>query len=157
MTFPASPRDGEAPSDQVEFHGHGVELPAILRDVPRLQSWLAAVAKTHGARVRSLSYVLCDDAFLHEMNVERLGHDTLTDIITFDLSDGAMAIAVEGECYISLPRVLENATAYGPHPGTTTDPGPDARGGLDAELLRVIAHGLLHLCGLGGRDPNRGS
>ena len=142
MTFPNLPADAREESS-VGFHAHGVESPPLFSHVAALETWLSAVAKTHNARISSLDYVLCDDDFLHAMNVERLAHDTLTDIITFDLSDDPTA-GIQGECYISLPRVHENAVSYaevvaGTAPETT-------------ELLRVIAHGLLHLCGLGDKS-----
>ena len=148
MTFPDLP--SEASVRGIDFTAHGVELPSLLREgrVVRVASWLGAVAKTHGAEVVSLDYVLCDDAFLHAMNIERLGHDTLTDIITFDLGEGpshggAPPITLEGECYVSLERVIDNATSYTDAPVVT-----DREVLVADELRRVLAHGLLHLCGL---------
>jgi len=78
-----------------------------------------------------LNYIFCDDAFLLEMNKKYLDHNTLTDIITFDLSDTKEHL--QGEIYISIERVKENATKY------------DVS--YSDELLRVIFHGVLHLCG----------
>ena len=190
MTFPSLPPvERDAP---VQFDAHELALPAVLTgaNATAVGEWLSAVAKTHNAEIAALDYVLVTDEYLHAMNVERLAHDTLTDIITFDLSEGG-AESVEGECYISLPRVLENADAYGAPAEGSFSPmiAPDG-GGLwtpmdqadrpeaqdqvrpvhqvhspppaaaapratplsppeQAELLRVIAHGLLHLCGLG--------
>jgi rRNA maturation RNase YbeY len=65
------------------------------------------------------------------MNQQYLNHDTLTDIITFDYSDSPKAI--EGEIYISIPRVKENATKL--------------KVDFETELHRVIIHGVLHLVG----------
>lgn len=77
----------------------------------------------------SLNYIFCSDKFLHAINVKALDHDTLTDVITFSYDDEK----IEGEVYISLDRVQENAQIFGKN--------------FDDELLRVIIHGALHLCG----------
>lgn len=132
MEFPSIPElDAKV---GVTFHVEDVAMPAIQEDV--LANWLSACAKTYRCSIDALSYVLCSDAFLLDMNVERLAHDTYTDIITFDLRDQASG-PIEGECYISLERVAENASSFGES--------------LHTELYRVFAHGLLHLCGLGDK------
>lgn len=84
-----------------------------------------------GIRTADLSYIFCNDAFLLEINKNFLDHDTYTDIITFDLSENKKDL--QGEIYISIPRVRENAKTF---KTTYTD-----------ELHRVIFHGVLHLCG----------
>ncbi len=65
------------------------------------------------------------------MNQQYLNHNTLTDIITFDLGESESELI--GEIYISVERVKENAIKF-----ETTYPD---------ELHRVIFHGALHLCG----------
>ena len=77
-----------------------------------------------------ITYIFCDDDYLHKINVEALGHDTLTDIISFDYTVGKV---VHGDVYISVDRVKENAL--------------ELRQPFEVELLRVMAHGLLHYCG----------
>lgn len=77
-----------------------------------------------------LDYIFCSDTFLLEINQSFLQHDFYTDIITFDLSEGVGTI---GEIYISVDRVKENAII---HAST-----------FQNELLRVVFHGALHLCG----------
>ncbi len=84
-----------------------------------------------GVKSANISVVFCNDAFLLEMNNNFLDHDNFTDIITFDLSESKKA--VDGEIYISVDRVRENAKIF---KTTYTD-----------ELHRVIFHGVLHLCG----------
>ena len=79
----------------------------------------------------SLSYVFCSDEYLLKINREFLNHDFYTDIITFDLSE--TQVGVIGEIYISLDRVKENAAGLGIS--------------FSEELLRVLFHGALHLCG----------
>ncbi len=80
----------------------------------------------------TFQYVFCDDAFLLNINGEFLNHHYNTDIITFDLSEPGSDIT-DGEIYISVDTVRENAVQY---------QVPFAE-----ELLRVIFHGILHLCG----------
>jgi rRNA maturation RNase YbeY len=96
----------------------------------RYREWLNARVNIHGMTIRSLNYVFCDDAYLLEINKQFLNHDTFTDIISFDYSSDGM---IEGEIYISTERVAENAVLF------------DVP--FEAELNRVISHGLLHLLG----------
>jgi len=134
MDFPSIPN--EFVEGAISFNSVDVELPEL--DQTSLSTWLSAVAKTYNTSIYQLSYVLCSDVYLHAMNVERLSHDTLTDIITFDLRDSESA-PIEGECYISIDRVMENAASFGES--------------TEVEFLRVVVHGLLHLCGLGDKTP----
>ncbi|MDZ4668663.1 MAG: rRNA maturation RNase YbeY [bacterium] len=93
--------------------------------------WLMSVSMSHKAEIKELSFNFCSDEYILEMNKEHLNHDYYTDIITFDM--GEPGGAIEGDIYISIDRVKENAklnnTKY------------------DMELNRVMAHGLLHLIG----------
>lgn len=100
-------------------------------------SWLVHVAGSHDAVVDSLGYVFCDDAFVHSINVEHLNHDTYTDIITFDYGSNVL---LEGEIYISVDRVRENAT--------------ELQEDFDVELRRVMCHGLLHMIGYNDYDAH---
>jgi len=95
-----------------------------------LRKWLRLIAREEKHVLQSLSFVYCSDESLLEMNRTHLSHDYFTDIITFDLSDSSV---IEGEIYISIHRVSENAVAFGDS--------------FEGELCRVMAHGLLHLCG----------
>ena len=100
--------------------------------VPTLahKQWLKEVIRREGLVPGDISYLFCDDAFLLERNIQYLNHDTYTDIITFDRCVGEL---VSGDIMISLERVVENARKFGV--------------AFDEELLRVIVHGTLHLCG----------
>lgn len=80
--------------------------------------------------LEKLDYIFCSDSFLLDINKKFLHHNFYTDIITFDLSNGE---AVSGEIYISIDRINENAASYS--------------ASFKSELLRVIFHGALHLCG----------
>lgn len=94
-------------------------------------AWIERVAKAEKSAILSLNYVFCSDRYLLGINQEYLNHDTLTDIITFDYSEGRKAL--DGEIYISVPRVRENARVLGVD--------------FETELHRVIIHGVLHLLG----------
>lgn len=101
-----------------------------LPDKNKNKAWLKSVAESEGKSIRDLNYIFCSDAYLLEINQTYLNHDTLTDIVTFDNSEGEKFI--EGDLFISLERVKENGEKF----GTT-----------DTELHRVMVHGLLHLLG----------
>ena len=92
--------------------------------------WLLKIASLENGTIDSLSYVYCSDQRLLQINQQFLNHEDFTDVITFDLSDST---AIEGEIYISLDRISENAETF--------------RTSFEHELCRVMAHGLLHLIG----------
>ena len=95
-----------------------------------LKSWLKELIRQHGFIPGDISYFFCNDDELLKINLQFLQHDTYTDIITFDYGDGNI---VTGEIHISEQRVRENADEL--HLSALE------------ELLRVVAHGVLHLCG----------
>ena len=111
----------------VLFHS---ETRFQLRQKMLYKKWLTALAATHGKKLGDINYIFCDDDYLLQLNLQYLQHDTFTDIITFDYVEGDL---LNGDIYISVERVRENADIF----GVT----------FDEELLRVLAHGLLHLCG----------
>lgn len=111
-----------------------VDVPNAFKDRARLRKWLAYVARDHGTRIESLTYVLMNDDDLLRYNRDYLGHDEYTDVITFDGQAGA---GVSGDVLMSYDRIRENAATY----------GVSARN----ELHRVMVHGLLHLLGHGDK------
>lgn len=95
-----------------------------------LSRWIQEVICIEGYVLGDISYIFCDDTYLHTLNLQFLNHDTFTDIISFDYSLGK---ELSGEIYISIDRVKENAKKY--------------EVSLDEELHRVMIHGILHYCG----------
>jgi len=87
--------------------------------------------------LESLVYVFCSDAFLLNINNTFLKHDYYTDIISFNLSEQPKKLI--GEIYISIDRVKDNAVQL--------------KTSYSNEMLRVIFHGALHLCGY--KDKNK--
>ncbi len=112
----------------VKFTNHDRKL--IIRNRKHLREFLPIIFRREKKKLRSLQYVFCSDEYLLQINKGFLKHDYYTDIITFDLSSSS---EVEGEVYISLDRVKENALSFSQS--------------YYKELLRVIIHGALHLCG----------
>lgn len=112
-----------------------VEFPEVI-EKSIVEPWLAKVAASHNKILGTLTYILTNDEGILKINREFLQHDYYTDIITFDYSKRAM---VSGDIYISLETVATNAEQFGQNPVR--------------ELHRVIAHGLLHLCGINDKGP----
>ena len=96
-----------------------------------LKKFIESLIKKEKQHLLEINYVFCSDKFLLQMNRDFLNHDYYTDIITFGLSEKNQPI--EAEIYISLDRVKENAATLGVK--------------YKEEILRVIFHGALHLCG----------
>jgi len=93
-------------------------------------NWIAKIIESENRLEGEINYIFCDDDYLHKINLQYLNHDTLTDIISFDYSEGNF---LQGDIFISIERVQDNAT--------------DFNISLLEELKRVMAHGILHYCG----------
>lgn len=116
------------------FDCENVEMPQL--DYQAVKSWIIEVARLHGFTVGRLSYQFCDDETMLSTNRKFLQHDYYTDIITFDYSYGNR---ISGDMIISLDTVRSNAEKFG-------EP-------YQRELLRVVIHGVLHLCGIDDKAP----
>jgi probable rRNA maturation factor len=101
-----------------------------------LKSWVEKIVVSEKRKLKNLSYNFCSDEELFQKNKQFLNHSTYTDIITFDYSEENL---LSGEIYISADRVKENAEKF------KIDFGD--------ELIRVMAHGVLHLCGYKDKSP----
>jgi probable rRNA maturation factor len=93
-------------------------------------SWIETIVESENKILGEISYIFCDDEYLHTINMQYLNHDTLTDIISFDYTEGDI---ISGDIFVSIERVEDNAK--------------DFNVPFDEELKRVLAHGVLHYCG----------
>ena len=118
----------------ITYNTDGVKMPQIKkRDTT---AWIKAVAATYGKKVGEVGYLFVNDEKILDVNREYLGHDYYTDIITFDYNEDNV---INGDLVISLDTVRTNAEEFGKE--------------YDEELLRVIIHGILHLCGINDKGP----
>jgi probable rRNA maturation factor len=118
----------------IDFLSEGI--PFKPKNQKKLRGWIKSVIQSEGRGFTSLVYIFCSDSYLLTLNSDYLKHKTLTDIITFDYSEG---LDVEGEIYISIDRVRENAVKF--------------EKSFEDELHRVLIHGVLHI--LGYSDKSR--
>lgn len=95
----------------------------------KTSKWIKTISKSEGYDLGDLNYIFCSDEYLLEINKQYLDHDYYTDIITFDNSEEEGKI--EGDIYVSVDRVKENAEEFGAD--------------FETEMRRVLIHGLLHL------------
>ncbi len=95
-----------------------------------ITSWIEYIITHEGKKLGDINYIFCDDEYLLKINQDYLQHDYYTDIITFDYVKGKK---ISGDIFVSVTRVSENA--------------PLLSKSFDEELHRVLAHGVLHLCG----------
>lgn len=116
---------------------HDTDTKSKLRNRRKLSAFLTSLITQRQPALKSnaLTYIFCSDEALLQLNQHYLQHDTLTDIITFDLSEEDHRLV--GEIHISTERVVENAMQF--------------KVSYEQELHRVIFHGVLHLCGLGDK------
>lgn len=118
----------------IHFHSDQVEMPPL--SFESVKGWMQRVIASHGKREGSIHVIFCSDERILAINQSFLQHDYYTDIITFDTGVGEV---VAGDVYISLDTVTSNASLLATAP--------------DQELLRVIIHGVLHLCGYPDKQP----
>jgi probable rRNA maturation factor len=109
-----------------------------LKNPRKITSWIKRVVEEEGSSLQEINYVFCTDSYLLTLNQGFLKHNTLTDIITFDYSETRSSL--EGEIYISIDRIKENAVKYGIS--------------FEDELGRVMIHGVLHLLGYKDKKPS---
>lgn len=111
----------------INFH---YETDFKLDNEPAYNQWLSVVIASESHDEGEINYIFCDDSYLQELNVNYLNHNALTDIISFDYTEKN---TINGDIFISVDRVKDNAGEY--------------EVSFQEELLRVMAHGILHYCG----------
>jgi len=103
-----------------------------------LKAWIGNAFSENKIRIESINYIFCSDRYLLKLNRDFLGHNYLTDIITFDNSSGRGAATAD--IFISKDRVLANAKKF--------------KIDFSEELHRVMIHGALHLIGYSDKSTN---
>ena len=106
------------------------ESDFILDQEEHFASWIETIILSENNTLGEISYIFCNDEYLHNINMQYLNHDTLTDIISFDYTEGDV---ISGDIFVSIERVKDNAI--------------DFKVTFEEELKRVLAHGVLHYCG----------
>ena len=94
------------------------------------KSFITSIFADFSKKIETVNYVFCTDKYLLTMNETHLKHNYYTDIITFDLSIDELIIA---DVFISVERAKENAASF--------------KVTLISEIIRLLIHGALHLCG----------
>ena len=97
---------------------------------PNTENWLKELIISEDKKPGEINYIFCDDDHLLQVNKDFLNHDYYTDVITFDYVKGK---TISADIFVSLPRILDNSSTLS--------------NAFNSELLRVLAHGVLHLCG----------
>ena len=124
----------------VEVSVEGVESPEWL---DRLQHFCLAALKRMGKSGWEVSLLLCDDAFIRDLNRRFRDKDEPTDVLSFaqdpsevpgSADDEDEIPFVAGDIAISLDSLAQNAR--------------DFNVGEEEELKRLVVHGLLHLSGM---------
>ena len=107
------------------------DKPIPLKNRNETKKLIKEIFITEGFKLNKILFIFCSDNYLFKMNTLFLKHNYYTDVITFTLSSAGKPL--ESEIYISIERIKENAKSYNAL--------------YQNELLRVMIHGVLHLCG----------
>jgi probable rRNA maturation factor len=122
----------------ISFHGEAETLIPFAGREDEYRQWIQNIAKQENKTINYITFIFCNDDYLLDINIKYLNHDYYTDIITFPYKEGD---DIESDIYISVDRVKENAEDY--------------QESFENELLRVMAHGVLHLIGYGDKTPEQ--
>ena len=117
-------------TENINFFFEDLKEPDL--DYKKITVWLSLLIKKHNYSLTEINYILCSDEYILSINQEYLNHDYYTDIITFDNSEEQEG-TIESDIFVSIERVIDNAKEH--------------KEEFREELLRVLAHGVLHLIG----------
>ncbi len=116
----------------IEFEFIEVEIPGF--DSEFFVFTVDSLIASEKFKTGEITIIFCSDDYLLDKNRAYLSHDYYTDIITFDYSENEV---VSGDLFISVDRVNDNSKIYNTP--------------FNNELMRVVYHGILHLCGYGDK------
>ena len=115
--------------NKVTFHTADKSIPIKNRKYIKLL--IQQLFFLEKCKLNKVAYIFCSDKYLLRLNRQHLNHHYYTDVLTFSFSLPKQPI--EAEVYISTERTKENAKFFNVS--------------YQNELLRVIIHAALHLCG----------
>jgi probable rRNA maturation factor len=104
----------------------------------RLKQAAEAILRDAGIAHGELSIAIVDDATIHPLNRQYLGHDYPTDVLSFLLD--RQGDHLDGEVVVSMDTAARAASEYG--------------WSTDDELLLYVIHGTLHLVGHDDTSPD---
>jgi probable rRNA maturation factor len=108
-----------------------------LRNSRKILKFIEKVIGQYRKPNGNLSFVFMSDNEIIKINKEFLRHNYFTDVIAFDYGSGDL---MDGEIYLSIETIRRNANNY--------------KVSLKNEVLRVMIHGTLHICGF--KDTAKG-
>ena len=118
----------------IQFINENTQIPVLHKR--RITQWIKSTAEEYGRKTGDIAYIFCSEEKILEINRQFLNHDYFTDIITFDYSEKNI---LSGDIFISPETLKTNAIEF-----NVT---------FEEELLRIIIHGILHLCGQDDKTP----
>jgi len=121
-------------SNSISFISEGISFELLNSSI--IQEWLLQTIDKEEASLGFVNFIFCSDEYLLKINQEHLGHDYYTDVIGFPYSTDP----IEGDIFISIDRVKENAKDLGIE--------------FNNELHRIMIHGLLHFLGYLDKNPD---
>ena len=118
---------------QINFY---YKVDGIEKIADTYKEWLLEVAQHYDHSISELNYTFMSDEDLLQINIDHLGHDFYTDIITFDNTIGNV---ISADIAISYDRLLDNINTFNQS--------------YQAELKRTMVHGVLHCLGFNDSTP----
>jgi probable rRNA maturation factor len=112
----------------IRFYYDGIKFR--VRKAREINIFLGRVILEEKKLPGDLNFIFTTDNAILGINREFLNRNHYTDVISFDYSKG---VKLNCEIYISIDTVKRNASVY--------------RVSMNEELIRVMIHGILHLCG----------
>jgi rRNA maturation RNase YbeY len=119
----------------IQVHSENKQINDYEKRLIRLTKWMCSELRL---TVNSIDIIFVDDDCLKQMHEKFLNDNSYTDVMTFNLADDAL---IEGEIYISLDRVWEQAQDY--------------QVSVLNEISRLLIHACLHLAGFDDKHPQQ--
>ena len=110
------------------------QLRRVRIDQSRLTRLAQATLSLVGERTADLGVMLIGDRSMRRLNRQYRKKDRTTDVLAFSMrEESAPRSAMIGDVVISVPTAAKQANQLGRS--------------LDEELIALLVHGILHLCG----------